>query len=60
MGDLNNYKSETSISISPRYMSFGRSEQVYVLYKYEYVYMLLFELMKNSDIYYCYMLPINE
>ena len=26
LGDLNNYKSETSISISPQYMSFGISE----------------------------------
>ena len=26
LGDLNNYKSEISISISPIYMSFGRSE----------------------------------
>ena len=26
LGDLNNYKSETSISISPIYMSFGSPE----------------------------------
>ena len=26
LGDLNDYKSETSINISPIYMSFGRSE----------------------------------
>ena len=51
MGDLNNYKSETSICISPIYMSFEKSELVCVLQeisismcptedKYKYMYKL--------------------
>ena len=41
-----------------KYVSCERLEQVYVFYKYEYVYELMYELIKNSNIYYCISITI--